>query len=166
MRSNNRITTAVVSALTAILTLCPPQLAAAAEREQAEQAYLQQRYQDAITLLRQITRAQPRDATAWLRLGNALEHTADDTQALVAYQTAAQIGLPAEREFGYLEARQVRGKALLNMARLGLRDVRLALDEYARSGALHRQFGEMSQQLWREERRLKSVGDDVVQADQ
>ena len=123
--------------------------------ERAESLYHLRQFDAAITALRTLTQDQPASARAWLRLGNALEQVGDNGQALTAYQSAAAIALPSSQVFGYLEARQLRGKALLNLARLGLIQVRQVLDEYVQSGALQREFGELQQQETNDRQRLR-----------
>ena len=126
----------------------------ASSMEHVERFYRQRQFVQAIDQLRTLIQKHPEHALAWLRLGNALEQTDDQAQALAAYQAAAAIALPASTQFGFLEARQTRGKALLNLARLGLVQVRQVLDDYIRSGALHRELGELQQHRRQVDQRL------------
>jgi tetratricopeptide (TPR) repeat protein len=143
---------------------CP--IANASERELAErlerveQAYQQQRFQDAIDELRELVLVRRHEARLWLRLGNCLEQAGDLAQALDAYQSAARIPLPTSHTFGFLEARQLRGKALLNTARIGLIQVRQVLDDYGQSGAAQHQFGELTHSTHATEQRLRRLLDE------
>lgn len=126
----------------------------AADRERAELDYRNQRYRSAAQALRRLAQAAPDDARLWLRLGNALEQDGDSLGAASAYESAAAVALPPQSQFGFLEARHRRGKALLNLARLRLLQSQQVLAEYQRNQSAHREHGDVAAEASRHAGRL------------
>lgn len=102
--------------------------------EEAEAAYRAQRDQEAFAAFGRLIAVAPEDAHAWLRIGNLWQRNGEPWRAAEAYRRAvaasradAAAEPDADRHARIEASLQARSKAALNLASLGVEQVRDAL---------------------------------------
>jgi hypothetical protein len=90
---------------------------------EAESLYRARQIPQAMQAYATLVELDPSNARAWLRLGNQHPRTGQEAYALEAYRLASQSASRTETET------EARGKALLNIALIGLAQVARAIDD-------------------------------------
>ena len=96
----------------------------------AERAYTDGRYAEAVDLLDAFLRARPDHAPAWLRKANALHRAERTGEAAMAYRRVLALSLDPAAAAGLPEptVADIRSKASANLAILGIEQAKQALD--------------------------------------
>ncbi|MBP8308853.1 MAG: DUF192 domain-containing protein, partial [Burkholderiaceae bacterium] len=101
--------------------------------DEAESLYRGRQWVQALEAYRSLIELDPRNRTAWLRMGNLHHQRNQLASAASAYRKAAQLPAPAPEAGGFepatREATEVRAKALANLAVVNLELARESLNE-------------------------------------
>lgn len=101
--------------------------------EEADSLYRGRQWVQALEAYRSLIELDPRNRTAWLRMGNLHHQRNQLASAASAYRKAAQLPAPAPEAGGFepvaRDAAEVRAKALANLAAVNLELARESLNE-------------------------------------